>query len=283
MPERQYVRLIAREDGYDLATASLSVRARGNQSVNLAATIHLGEQPYFERLQRALARNDKVLYELVVGDDLAQPDGRLRRLRSQIGPNLDQRAFSRKYGLCHQLEVMQMDQAGWYIADLDRNEMEVLRQQSIRELERQFVRGVQNAAWIPAATELSRDAMEQWYQSGGTLRLDRERRIPLYAAALVMSVLPCPEISGIVISWLLRSPGQGMSQSLCILLALCRFTLLQEFMAARRLLLAHDLVVGQLQPPVGLYPVHLCLGLLLRRLTKLVTHLVWCVAGGLAC
>lgn len=213
-----------RDDGFDLETAAISlVTQEGDQRINLAATIHLGERAYFEALQRDLERNDKVLYELVVGDELAQVEGQLRRLRMKIGPNRAQQAFSRKYGLQHQLEVMRMDQDAWYIADLDPDEIGALREQSIEDLKRQYVRGVQNAAWIPAATELSRDAMEQWYQSGGTLRLDTARRLPFYAAAVFSSVLPCPELSLVIISWLVRLPGQDPREALRILHALCRF------------------------------------------------------------
>lgn len=253
---RQYVRLDEREDGFDLKTASISLcTPQGDQRIKLAATIHLGERSYFERLQGDLERNEKVLYELVVGDELAKVEGNMRRLRMPIGPSEAQQAFSRKYGLHHQLEVMRMDLDDWYIADLNPDEIGSLREQSIQELERQFVRGVQNAAWIPAATELSRDAMEQWYQSGGNVRPDTARVLPFYATAVFLSFLPCPELSGVVISWLLRSLSQDPREALRILHALFRFTLLQDFMAARRLVLAHDLVVGQQQPTVGLYQV----------------------------
>jgi len=50
-------------------------------------------------------------------------------------------------------------------------------------------------------------------------------------------------------------PGQDVPRSLAILCAVCRFTLLGDFVAARRLVLAHDLVVAQLQRPLGLYQV----------------------------
>ena len=131
----------------------------------------------------------------------------------------------------------------WFIADLDRDEMLALRTQSLAQLAKEYVRGVENPAWIQAATSLrcgirnvcprparplsttrpsihdahththththtSRDAMEQWFQSGGVSQGESKRRLSLYLAAVLAAFLPCPEAWGIVISWLLRSPGR---------------------------------------------------------------------------
>jgi len=63
------------------------------------------------------------------------------------------------------------------------------------------------------------------------------------------SPLPHSEI------YIYTCPGQDVPRSLAILWAVCRFTLLRDFVAARRLVLAHDLVVAQLQRPLGLYQV----------------------------
>ena len=71
---------------------------------------------------------------------------------------------------------------------------------------------------------------------------------------------------------LFTCPGQDVPRSLAILGAVCRFTLLRDFVAARRLVLAHDLVVGQLQRPLGLYQVRSC-----RRERECV-HMCLCVS-----
>ena len=42
----------------------------------------------------------------------------------------------------------------WFIADLDRDEMLALRTQSLAQLAKEYVRGVENPAWIQAATSL---------------------------------------------------------------------------------------------------------------------------------
>ena len=47
----EYVRLIERSDGFDLATARISLVSERNATLTLAATIHLGERRYFEQLQ----------------------------------------------------------------------------------------------------------------------------------------------------------------------------------------------------------------------------------------
>jgi hypothetical protein len=278
---RQYVRLVEQPDGFDLATAQVRMVTDSNQTVTVAATMHIGDPTYFERLQNDLDRNEQVLYELVVDKTLVGVDAAtgLRRLATPIGPSALQLAFSRRYGLCHQLEVMRMDGPGWFIADLDREEILALREQRLEEFKRHFVRGVVNPFWILAATELrhvtqtrtlhvklpklpairpsrvvvrrscigitvapvapckeegprrdphptllpadtrialtctgssvtfSREAMEKWFQSGGTAYQNSERSLGLSAAALVAVFLPCPEICGIMLAWLSRSAG----------------------------------------------------------------------------
>ena len=153
---RTFVRLIPRADGFDLATARVALRTARGQNLTLVATIHLGERRYFEELQADLERHDTVLYELVVGKECTQAaQGSMRRLEARVEPSPAQVFFSRKYGLEHQLEVMRMeDRDAWFIADLDRDEMLALREQSLAQLSRQYVRGVQNTAWIQAATAL---------------------------------------------------------------------------------------------------------------------------------
>lgn len=47
----QYVRLIERSDGFDLATSQISLVSERNETLTLVATIHLGERRYFEQLQ----------------------------------------------------------------------------------------------------------------------------------------------------------------------------------------------------------------------------------------
>ena len=252
----EYVRLFERPDGFDLGTARVSLASSCDQTVTLVATIHLGDRAYFEQLQNDLGQNNRVLFELVVGNELTQTDtdAGMRQLSAPIGPSPAQLALSRKYGLRHQLEVMRLNDDNWFIADLERDEMAKLRAQGFDELTRQFVRGVENAAWILPATELSREAMEQWFFSGGTPQNNGAQRILLLIAAVAL-FLPCPEVLGLTIEWLLRSRGQRWGRSLQVLGAVARLTLLQDFLCARRLVLAHDLVVGQLQPPVGLYQV----------------------------
>ena len=256
---RTFVRLIPRADGFDLATARVALRTARGQNLTLVATIHLGERRYFEELQADLERHDTVLYELVIGKEYTQAArGSMRRLEARVEPSPAQVLFSRKYGLEHQLEVMRMeDRDAWFIADLDRDEMLALREQSLAQLSRHYVRGVENPAWIQAATALrcallcvngphpfhflaypstyarthacsharvhkrtiahththtSRDAMEQWFQSGGGgSQAEVKWRTSLYLAAVVAAFLPCPEVWGLIISWLLRSSYTGLA------------------------------------------------------------------------
>ena len=152
---RTFVRLIPRADGFDLATARVALSTARGQNLTLVATIHLGERRYFEELQADLERHDTVLYELVVGKECTQARGSMRRLEARVEPSPAQVFFSRKYGLEHQLEVMRMDNRDtWFIADLDRDEMLALREESLEQLSLQYVRGVENPAWIQAATAL---------------------------------------------------------------------------------------------------------------------------------
>lgn len=68
-----FLKLSRSEDGseYELCTASITMeREVGNskvESVELVATVHLGEEDYFRGIQSCAASCDRVLFELVAG------------------------------------------------------------------------------------------------------------------------------------------------------------------------------------------------------------------------
>jgi len=53
----------------------------------------------------------------------------------------------------------------------------------------------------------SREATEQWFESGGSRQQYAARRTSFYFAGAIAALLPCPELWCVAVSWLLRCPG----------------------------------------------------------------------------
>jgi len=120
-----YIQWNHQKDLWEMQTAFATFR-RGDQTVELHAQQHYGDEAYFRYWNSGEAfgeRHDRVLFELLVGDDLLE-DGRggFRRVARSIAASPGDRRFGRDLGLECQASVIDYTNHEWVHADLSREE-----------------------------------------------------------------------------------------------------------------------------------------------------------------
>jgi hypothetical protein len=120
-PNPEFIRIQRNEnrDPVALQTAIAKyVPAGGEKSVeiDLVAVVHIGEKPYYERLNKEFEKYDAVLYELVAPEGNKPPKGAERRSDNPVA--MLQQGMKLFLRLEHQLEVLDYQKANFIHADL---------------------------------------------------------------------------------------------------------------------------------------------------------------------
>ena len=252
---RRYVRVRSKRRRHEVQTAVTTfsrVEEDGSTAtVDLHAQLHFGTHRYFSHYNGSLGDGegfgswyDRVLYELVVGQDMVEAEGGkdgalIRRLlpaddgRSPVMASPGDVGTANSYGLECQANVVNYAQDGWYQADLTREEF-------LAEMERTRTAGVAGAGaggggagqplWALASsstvfpgyelvsallrpstpsTNMSRDVTRRLFSN---LFLPGDSLAATMRAVLWLAV-PAPEVSIMLLDWssLTPRPTGGIS------------------------------------------------------------------------
>ena len=233
-----YLRLVRTSPlAYELQTASLRLGMRDADgaefTVDLLATVHVGEQDYYASLQRACEEYDRVLFELLVDESSVEAvvdRGGLtvRRLSAPLRASPALRTLATRNGLCAQVDELDCCRPHWVLADVSRRQLAVqqtrLQQPGLatgRNTLAPFAEPLRLLLVGPAAASRS--------GSGGS------------ALRLLLALLPAPELALLLDDWV-SSGGAGLAPVLRPLAAaLGRL----DLPAARRLSFAQTLAAGE--------------------------------------
>ncbi len=130
------VRFMERPDGKaELQTAVVPFTHTDGTQVDLVSVVHIGDDDYFQSMNRVLSGYDVVLYELVGGPMETRQE---RDARQEIGvTHLLQRVVQSMLGLRYQLDAIDYDRANFVHADATWEDWETLmeaRNQSMATL-----------------------------------------------------------------------------------------------------------------------------------------------------
>jgi hypothetical protein len=134
----KYIRYVDRGDaGGELDTADVAFTNGHGVTVHLIAAVHIGEQSYYDNLNKSFAGYDAVLYELIKPRGAAPPGGAGAGERSDSMISRFQLLLKNVLDLQFQLDVIDYTKPNFVHADLDRetfDKMEADRGESIFSL-----------------------------------------------------------------------------------------------------------------------------------------------------
>ncbi len=142
---KQYLRLARADDGsWALQSAIVTMRPRERpgeddhaRRLRIGALVHYGDASYFKRVRDDFASVDAddesaTLCELITSEEnlCASDDVRgigLRRLSCALAPTAESRALAEAHGLRAQLDALDAEREGWFVADVTREELMTMR------------------------------------------------------------------------------------------------------------------------------------------------------------
>jgi len=195
--------------------------------VDLVSLVHVAEGEYYRRIQEQCASCDRVLFEMITTRENVKVDhGGRKTLKHRMFPTAQQIQTAGAYGLTSQLQSMDCFREGWYLADLEKEEV-----QKLQERAQEAVWGA--SAWGSCAQNIT-DALRLLVggRSRGTVK-DKLVRALLW-------ITPCPEAGLLLLDW----AWQG-GRPAPILLPLASALLALDYPASQKLVFAQDLVSGQ--------------------------------------
>lgn len=116
-PAVQAMRFVEHDDGSAALQASVHTFRKGNATVTLFAAVHIGDQAYYDDLNKAFEAYEVVLYEMVKPRDAVPPPP--GQLGNGGGINLMQRAMQNVTGLQYQLDIIDYTRPNFVHADMD--------------------------------------------------------------------------------------------------------------------------------------------------------------------
>ncbi|KAG8467272.1 hypothetical protein KFE25_000588 [Diacronema lutheri] len=186
-----FVRLsIPAPNRFELQTLSLRVQLTQLRTVEIVGTVHLASESYFASMLADAADADLCLCELVVPERcLARDERGMLRLREPIAPAPEQRRLAAQLGLQHQLDGLPYgaDRRFSYVADVP-----------AEQLVSAPARG-SGSTFAEVARTFWRGSMR-----GAALGAGRARRGPPAWQQLLRAmawVVPCPEVSLLILDW----------------------------------------------------------------------------------
>jgi hypothetical protein len=230
------------------------------KNMELFLTIHVADDRYFYELERDLKQFDSVLFEMVVANNTCSYDQEGRRtLRTRPTSSTEQKSIAESFGLCHQIDGLNYQQDDWYLTDLDSETLSKMQKSYYARAESWFAYGIRGTFFSQAARRLGRNAVQEWYASGGeSFALLSERELFVLAASTAARaaafLAPCPEILWLLLDWVSSNQGKMHAD---VLASVVRRTAMLDFAGARKLVYAQSLVSNQVQAPEGVYRVML--------------------------
>lgn len=195
--------------------------------LDLVSLVHVAEGEYYRRIQEQCASCDRVLFEMITTRENVKVDydGR-KTLKQKMFPTAQQIQTANAYGLTSQLQSMDCSGEGWYLADLEKEEV-----QKLQERAKEAVWGA--SAWGSLAQNIT-DALRLLVggRSGGTAKNKLVRAL--------LWITPCPEAGLLLLDW----AWQG-GRPAPILLPLASALLALDYPASKKLAFAQDLVSSQ--------------------------------------
>jgi hypothetical protein len=195
-PESRFIRIQRGENREPVALQTViakyaPISGEKGIEIDLVAVVHIGEQGYYQRLNKEFEKYDAVLYELVAPEGFKPPKGGERKSDNPLA--MLQLAMKLLLRLEHQLEFVDYEKTNFIHADLslagmrkamrDRGEDEMTVVLNIfAELMRQMREGADKpASSAPAfgledllnATKLKRLLAQQFEDAGGDAGLGR--------------------------------------------------------------------------------------------------------------
>jgi hypothetical protein len=253
-------------DSFDLSTSQFTLafeaesENEGNKCMEYFPTVHIADSQYFEDLERDLNQFDAVLFEMVVTKNSCNTDTEGRRLLGKRpSSSREQRNIAKSFDLNHQIDGLNYAQANWYVADLESEAVERMHKSYYAKAESWYAYGIRSRFFSQTARRLGRNAVQEWYASGGeSFALLSERELlglgVAIAARFAASFMPCPEMLWLLMDWVSSNRGKMQGE---VLMAVIRRTVMLDFAGARKLTYAQSLVSNQEQAPVGAYKVML--------------------------
>lgn len=116
-PEGRFLRFVGgAADGGRLETADVIYRNADGVSIRLVSAVHIGEEQYFQSIQRDVQKCDAVLYEMVKPKDSGPPQ---KGVHSDSAVSKLQRFLKDQLNLSFQLDQIDYTPANFIHADLD--------------------------------------------------------------------------------------------------------------------------------------------------------------------
>jgi hypothetical protein len=122
----QFLRFLEGDGDYagELQTSVTSYRNEQGIEVDLVATVHIADRPYYQGLNDYFTTRDAVLYELVA-DENVRPNGQGSGRGSGVIGFL-QTSLTRLLGLSYQLNVINYARPNFFHADLEPQELDAV-------------------------------------------------------------------------------------------------------------------------------------------------------------
>jgi len=160
--------------------------------VDLFSMVHLADPLYYRQLLNATSQYEKVLYELIVDEDVVERDeAGWKRLKETLVPANDERVMAARNGFQAQLEAIDYCRENWFLADLDRKTIKTLQAQRGEGLPPNAFQAAM-AGWgtgnFRRLPESLRDLIRKWL------------RAPIW-------LVPCPEGAMLMLDWAMSEKG----------------------------------------------------------------------------
>ena len=115
--EKTYLRFQEKEKGAALEVGIISMQHKvSGAKVDLVGAVHIGDQAYYEGLNKDFKKYESVLYEMVKPADL--DPGNLPKDRPQSGVSIIQKFMKSQLDLAYQLDVVDYSAKNFVHADM---------------------------------------------------------------------------------------------------------------------------------------------------------------------
>jgi len=126
-PTSDFIRVERTKEATRLETANTTF-VRGNESVTLIAAVHIGDAAYYEALNREFQNYDRLLYEMIGGEDKFALAKRIKNKENSGFLNLAYGSSAKFLELAQQTEVIDYTPKNFVHADVTFQEFQELQE-----------------------------------------------------------------------------------------------------------------------------------------------------------